>query len=315
MPTKRPQLGLFAAEEIDPPLPFDEERALAAALPPWLRMGTSSWTYSSWAGLVYPAKMSPRELVDEGLALYARNPLFRTVGIDRFFYDAPKQEEVDTIAAQLPDDFRCVVKVWNEYTSPVLHGREDPSPRYLDAAAFARETLVPFGRLLPRVTFLLEFPPLPERHQLSAREFAERLGEFLAAAPRGPRYAVELRERRLLTPRYLKVLTDAGATHVINYWARMPTVGEQLAIPGVLTAPSVIARLMLRPGTDFEDLEKRYAPFNQIQFVDEAMRDDVAALAARCGAEGRELSVLVSNKVEGCAPLTIKGLAGRIAAP
>ncbi len=312
MPPRRPQLGLFSHDEIDPPLPFDEEQALAAGLPGGVRLGASSWTYPGWAGLVYPGKFAPRELVDRGLELYARNPLFRTVGVDRFFYDAPRQAEVDAIEAQLPPGFPCVVKVWNEYTSPVLHTREEPSPRFLDAGAFARETLVPFGRLVPRTTFLFEFPPMAERNQIAAREFAERLGEFLASVPRGPRYAVELRERRLLTPRYLKVLTEQGVGHVINYWGRMPTVGEQLNIPGVLTAPFVVSRLLLRPGTDYEELETRYAPFDRLHQVDEAMRADTAALAARCAAEGRELSVLVSNKVEGSAPLTVKGLAGRL---
>lgn len=313
MPKPKPQLGLFAADDIVPPLSFDQEHALAAAVPPHVRLGTSSWTYPGWQGLVYPGKYSVRQLVDEGLALYARNPLFRSVGIDRFFYDAPKQDEVDALHEQLPEGFPGVVKVWNEYTSPVLHGRDDPSPRFLDAEAFARETLVPFGRMLERTTFLLEFPPLPERHQLPAREFVARLGEFLASVPRGPRYAVELRERRLLTPRYLRLLEQQGAAHVLNYWGRMPTVGEQLAVPGLLTAPFVVSRLMLRPGTDYEGLEKEYAPFDRIRHVDEPMRRDVAALSARCGAEGRELTVLVSNKVEGSAPLTVRALAEIVA--
>ena len=309
MPRKPPQIGLFAPDEITPPLPFDEERALAAALPDHLRLGTSSWTYPGWAGHVYPARYKVAELVDRGLELYARNPLLRTVGIDRYFYDAPRQEDIDAIEAQLPPDFPCVVKVWNEITSPVLHGREDPSPVYLDPAFFARRMVEPFRRLLHRVTFLLEFSPLPERHQIPARLFAERLGDFLAALPRGPRYAVELRERRLLTPRYLRALEQHGAAHVINYWGRMPSLKESLAIPGILTAPFVVSRLMLPPGGDYEALESAYEPFDRLHRIDEPMRLGARELAERCQEEGRELFLLVSNKVEGCGPLTIKALA------
>lgn len=307
MPRPRPQIGLFSPDEIVPPLPFDEERGLARALPPHLRLGTSSWTYPGWAGSVYPARYRAPELVEGGLELYARNPLFRTVGVDRYFYDAPRQEEIDAIEAQLPPDFPCVVKVWNEITAPVLHGKEDPCPTYLDADFFARRMVAPWGRLLGRITFLFEFSPLPERHQIPARAFAERLGEFLAALPRGPRYAVELRERRLLTPRYLRVLTEQGVAHVLNYWGRLPSLHESLAIPGILTAPFAISRLLLPPGGDYEELETRYAPFDRIHRVDAPMREGVVQLAERCRIEGRELSVLVSNKVEGCAPLTIKG--------
>jgi uncharacterized protein YecE (DUF72 family) len=309
MPRPRPQLGLFAQDEIVPPLPFDEERALARGLPPYLRFGTSSWTYPGWEGIVYPARYKTPELVDQGLALYARNPLLRTVGVDRYFYDAPRQEEIDSIEAQLPEDFPCVVKVWSEITAPVLHGQETPCPTFLDPDFFARRMLVPWGRLLHRTTFLFEFPPMPERHQIPARTFAERLGEFLAALPRGPRYAVELRERRLLTPRYLRALTESGTAHVLNYWGRMPSLLEQLAIPGIFTAPFVVGRLMLPPGGDYEELETRYAPFDRLHRVDEPMRAGVVALAHRCDEEGRELSVLASNKVEGCAPLTLKGIA------
>jgi hypothetical protein len=89
----------------------------------------------------------------------------------------------------------------------------------------------------------------------------------------------------------------------------MPSLLEQLAIPGIFTAPFVVGRLMLPPGGDYEELETRYAPFDRLHRVDEPMRAGVVALAHRCDEEGRELSVLASNKVEGCAPLTLKGIA------
>ncbi len=311
---KAPQIGLFASDDLDPPLAFDDEKRLAARLPGSIRLGTSSWTYPGWKGLVYPRAMSARDLVDEGLVHYCRHPLFRSLGVDRFFYDAPKQAEIDAMAENLPEDFPIVVKVWSAYTSPVTHGKEEPSARFLDPDAFAREMLVPFGRLLARTTFLFEFSPQSERHQIPAPDFAARLGEFLGALPGGPRYAVELRERRLFTRRYLRTLSEHGVAHVLNYWGRMPTVGEQLGAEGVLTAPFVVARLLLRPGTSYEELETSYAPFNRIVDVDEAMRADTAALAARCLDEGRELTVLVSNKVEGAGPLTVRALAERIAA-
>jgi hypothetical protein len=252
-------------------------------------MGTSSWTYPGWAGIVYPARFKPAELVEQGLALYAQNPLLRTVGIDRYFYDAPGREEVDAMEQQLPADFPCVVKVWNEITSPVLHGKETPCPTFLDPDFFAATMIRPFERMLPRVTFVLEFSPLPERHQIPARDFAERLGEFLTALPAGPRYAVELRERRLLTPRYLRVLQERGVSHTLNYWGRMPTLFELDDIPGILTAPFVLCRLLLPPGGDYEALESAYAPFDRLHRVDEPMRR---------GVSGSPLAA--SERVESC---------------
>ena len=56
---------------------------LAARLRPNLRLGTSSWSFPGWEGIVYDRRVSNARLAKEGLAAYAAHPLFRTVGVDR----------------------------------------------------------------------------------------------------------------------------------------------------------------------------------------------------------------------------------------
>ncbi|WP_204320593.1 hypothetical protein, partial [Klebsiella pneumoniae] len=51
-----------------------------------LRIGTSSWSYPGWDGLVYAGEYSDSMLARKGLAAYAQHPLLRTVSIDRGFY-------------------------------------------------------------------------------------------------------------------------------------------------------------------------------------------------------------------------------------
>ena len=99
-----PQLELFApapgvaAEPERPPQPpapalaTDEQRALAERLPPDLRLGTSSWSFPGWTGLVYAREATTELLAREGLPAYARHPFFRTVGVDRTFYGPVKVE-------------------------------------------------------------------------------------------------------------------------------------------------------------------------------------------------------------------------------
>src|SRR5258706_12832907 len=65
---------------------YGEVQPLAAKLPLKLRMGTSSWSFPGWHGLVYAQRSTEKELAREGLREYARHPLFRTVGIDRGHY-------------------------------------------------------------------------------------------------------------------------------------------------------------------------------------------------------------------------------------
>ena len=63
-----------------------EVAELALRLPSDLRIGTSSWSYPGWDGLVYAGEYSESMLARKGLAAYARHPLLRTVSIDRGFY-------------------------------------------------------------------------------------------------------------------------------------------------------------------------------------------------------------------------------------
>ena len=58
----------------------------------------------------------------------------------------------------------------------------------------------------------------------------------------------------------------------------------------------------------------REAPFDALVDVDPRMRSEVVDLARESVRLGRPAFLLVNNKAEGCAPLTIKFLAELIAA-
>src|SRR3972149_8294991 len=60
-----------------------EIAALARALPESVRLGTSSWAFPGWAGIVYDRAASENVLAREGLGAYARHPCLRAVGVDR----------------------------------------------------------------------------------------------------------------------------------------------------------------------------------------------------------------------------------------
>src|SRR5687767_7510687 len=112
------QLSLFepAPSAAPPPAPdpdpmpaiYDEAARIAARLPPGLHLGTSSWSFPGWHGIVYSARRSTDELAREGLVEYVRHPLLTTVGIDRSFYAPVPASDFVRYAAQLPEGFRCV---------------------------------------------------------------------------------------------------------------------------------------------------------------------------------------------------------------
>ena len=88
------------------PADFPEQLTETARnLPEGLFIGTSSWSFPGWHGLVYAENYEPAELAHGGLAAYARFPLFRSVGIDRTFYAPIPREEYERYAAQVPTGF------------------------------------------------------------------------------------------------------------------------------------------------------------------------------------------------------------------
>jgi hypothetical protein len=66
---------------------------------------------------------------------------------------------------------------------------------------------------------------------------------------------------------------------------------------------------MLHPTQEYEAARERYFPFDRIVDPDPVDRGLVAELIATILARGNEAIVIANNKAEGCAPLTLFGLA------
>jgi uncharacterized protein YecE (DUF72 family) len=292
---------------------------IAAQLPPTLRMGTSSWSFPGWQGIVYPSAMTTRDLARQGLREYARHPLLRTVGIDRSYYAPVPEEDLRRYADQLPEGFVCCAKApvaVTSFTVPAPGSAVEPNPDFLSADHFISGMLDTFARAFAKHTgpFILQFPPVPARAALDPMAFAEMLDDFLAALPRDFEYAVELRDRSLLTPAYAQVLARHGVPHVASYWTGMPMPAAQAELTAAPDMPFTIVRLLLRPYTKYEQRRQEMMPFNRIVQPDERMRREVTTLLGRASAGGQRAFLLVNNKAEGSAPLTIEAIAERLAA-
>ncbi|MCX7057645.1 MAG: DUF72 domain-containing protein, partial [Proteobacteria bacterium] len=92
---------------------------LPALMPEGLRMGTSSWSFPGWAGLVYANRVGEQMLSREGLGAYSRHPLLRAVGVDRTFYAPMTADEFRHYAQLVPPEFRFVVKAHAALTTPI----------------------------------------------------------------------------------------------------------------------------------------------------------------------------------------------------
>ena len=325
------QLPLFADADAVDPAPVDPAvAALAAGLPPRVRLGTSSWSFPGWTGLVYADRTggaaSEQTLARHGLAAYAAHPLLRTVSLDRTFYAPLTAGEFAAYAAQVPADFRFVVKAAAAITDALLRRAGSgaparPNPGFLDAAAARAACVEPMlAGLGPRAgPLVFQFPPLGRRLLADPQRLVARLHDFFAALPRGPRYAAEIRDASLVTADLAAALADAGAVPCLAVHARMPAVAEQAAAYGLdRTAADVrgplVVRWNLHAGHDYEGAKAVYAPFNRLVDEDRPTRDALARLACAAAAADRDVFITINNKAEGSAPLSVHALAVAIAA-
>lgn len=318
---EEPQLGLFdrgeTAASDSAEVVQGELESLRDQLPPNVRFGTSSWTFPGWAGLVYARRYgSQRAFLRESLGEYARHPLMRTVGIDRGYYTPVPAEDLEAYARQLPDGFRAAIKVWQQVTMPGYpkHPRYGDNagkrnPDFLNPTLFAESVHTPVLAAFARHMgpWIVEIAPSP--FPLDPRWFCEKLATFLGEAPRDFPFAIELRDRTLLTEEYARTLREHDASHVFNYWSRMPGIGEQMRTRGLLDGPVIVARLLLPPGKRYADLKEAYAPFDRLVTPQPQMRQDVVALIRAALDRDSECYVLVNNKAEGSSPLTVQALA------
>ncbi|WP_103702902.1 DUF72 domain-containing protein [Paraburkholderia eburnea] len=330
------------ARGVLPAAPTQDVLDLAADLPAGVRLGTSSWSFPGWNGIVYGDDYSNSKLARDGLAAYGAHPLLRSVSIDRSFYAPLSVTDYLRYAQQVPDHFRFIVKAPALITDASVRGdRGEPvsaNPCFLNAELAAREFVEPclagLGRKAGALVF--QFPPLPDQLLADPAVFVERLSAFLAALPPlqplpkpaedatddaapgdATCYAVEIRDGILLTPRFVRALRAAGVRYCVGLHARMPDPLRQAAalalMDGEAPAGPLIVRWSLHSGFKYEQAKARYEPFDKLVDEDPHTRDTLAELAARYAIAGQPVLITTNNKAEGSAPLTCQKLGIAIA--
>jgi uncharacterized protein YecE (DUF72 family) len=290
---------------------------LGSRIPDSIRFGTSTWNYPGWRGLVYHQDYGPKGAAARMLREYAAFPLFRTVGIDSSYYGPPTEAVLHSYGEHLPAGFPCVSKVWGQLTIHTFTKAQDPdragkvNPDFLNPDIFIEEIYHPYRRHFANNTgpFVFEFQTIAKFSGLDPERFAGRLDEFFSALPRDAEYGVEIRNEEFLTPMYFAVLREHGVAHVFNSWTRMPPIGHQLDLPNSLTAPFIIARALLRPGRTYDEAVDAFAPYDRIREPNPRLRRDLVRLVETAMETRIPAYLLVNNRAEGSAPLTIAAVA------
>jgi uncharacterized protein YecE (DUF72 family) len=190
-----------------------------------LYVGTSGYSYKEWKGSFYPKDLAAKGM----LRYYAER--FGTVEINNTFYRMPKASVLEAWAAEVPGDFKFVLKAPQRITHfQRLKDADDSVSYLLEVAGVLQERLGPL---------LFQLPP-------NLKKDAPRLRDFLKLLPPHRRAAFEFRNQSWFDDEVFDLLRDNRTALCIA------EAEDDLEIPFVSTADWGYLRLR-RP--DYGDPE------------------------------------------------------------
>ncbi len=302
---------------------LDTDLALAAALSPHIRIGTSSWSYPGWQGQVWAGEHSESVLSRQGLSAYAQHPLLRAVGIDRGFYRSLTASQFERYANLVPDDFRFIVKAPSAVTDALVRAEDgrgrQANEAFLDPMLALKSFVDPaFEGLGPKTGALVfQLSPLPLDQLARMSEQMDRLWQMLRALPppserpSGAVVAVEVRDPEWLCPDLVALLKDTGAVYCLGLHPKLPPIQEQLPLLRALWPGPLVARWNLHRKHGpygYEDAQRLYGRYDTRVDPDPETLEVLAKVMRATAAAGHEVLVTISNHAEGSAPLSTRAL-------
>ncbi len=280
-------------------------------LPPTLHLGTSSFSWEDWRGLIYP----PHAHAHTFLRHYAR--IFPTVEIDATWHAMPSPRTVESWASRVPPGFTFSLKVPKEITHErALLGCEDLWRRFLRA-------IEPFGDKLGAL--LLQFPYVakgkdPDEY-VTGNDFRRRLEAFLPHVPEGIRCAVEVRNAPWYRGPLPDLLRRSGICLALVSYYTMPSPKSLGRLDDLITAPFSYVRF-LGNHKEMDELvrqERQHRPkerdWDELLVDRTAVMAEWAPILMELARRQEDVFVYVNNHFAGCAPASVAAFAKMLRAP
>jgi uncharacterized protein YecE (DUF72 family) len=155
-----------------------------------LYVGTSGYSYKEWKGSFYPVDLPAKQM----LRFYAER--FGSVEINNSFYRMPTAEVLKAWTAEVPAEFRFVLKAPQRITHfQRLKSSGEVVAQFLEVAAVLKNRLGPL---------LFQLPP-------NMKKDVPRLREFLTLLPADRRFAFEPRHESWFDDEVFGLLRECGA--------------------------------------------------------------------------------------------------------
>ena len=245
-----------------------------------LLLGTQGFAFDDWVGPFYPAGTRKTAYLEQ----YARH--FATVEIDSTFYGSPRAQVVQGWRERTPDGFRFAAK----FPKLITHDKKLQGAQG-DAEAFVG-TMQALGDKLAVLTLQFAYDFTPDHR--------DELETFLAALPKGPRYAVELRNRGWLNPDLGERLSQHNVALVLQDLHYMPKLDW-------ITADFTVIRWLGRR----QDIQA----FDRIQIDRTAVLEKWAERVSRFLDDGVDVYGYFNNHFAGHSPASARRFAEMLGYP
>jgi uncharacterized protein YecE (DUF72 family) len=265
-----------------------------------IRFGCSSFSSPDWVGPFYPAGTRPTDF----LTRYAAR--FDAVEVDATYYAVPSPRLVDGWDEKTPAGFLLCAKFPRSIVH-AGHGAQPDPARLLTGTTWSDRDafLAAMARLGDKLgPLLLQFPYFNRRAFAEPGPFFERLDAFLASLPVDFDYAVEIRNRRWLTPEFVALLRAHGVATTVVDQAWMPHGDEVEGKLDLFTGPLLYVRLL----GDRQRIEKITRTWEKEVLDPKERLDRWATFLVRVTRAGVPVVVFVNNHYAGHAPATVERL-------
>lgn len=274
-----------------------------------IRIGTCSWKYDSWKGIIYPNDPEINYLKE-----YAR--VYNTVEVDQWFWSLfekevvlPQSSVVESYKHSVPEDFLFTIKIPNSISLTHYYSRNKNQPLIRNPYFLSPDLFHAFLDSIKRLdgnigSLILQFEYLNKEKMGSLSEMQDKLAKFFEEVIEfAPPISVEIRNPGFLNEKYFSFLASYGIPNVFLEGYFMPPI-----IPIInkfrkfIKAPFII-RLH---GPDRSGIEKLSGKeWNRIIVNRDEELNELIKMLKVLSVSEKDIYLNVNNHYEGCAPLTI----------
>ena len=276
-----------------------------------IHIGTCSWKYDSWRGLIYSDSPNINYLKE-----YSKS--YNTVEIDQWFWSLfepsrvvlPRKNVVEAYKKSIPNDFLFTIKVPNSITLTHYYKRNKkeelkPNPFFLSVDLF-NQFLDSINPLLKNIGCLIfQFEYLNKQKMKSLKEFQNKFYEFRKSlGTKIPQIGLEIRNPNYLNTSYFQFLNELNVAAVFLEGYYMPPVVDIYKKNKCDIKNLAVIRLH---GPDRKGIEKiANENWNKIYVNRDKEIKQIVEMIKDLEKDEVDLFVNVNNHFEGSSPLTIE---------